>query len=110
MGITYERIEQGNKMNTIYLANHLRCSTQAQRIRVLTKLDISMQYDTLSLLEKIKKLCTIVTPFGSYCYNRVPMSLQISPWYAQARMEEVLRGIDEIDVYIDAVEVFTDTW
>lgn len=69
-----------------------------------------MQYYTFELDEESKRLCTIVTPFGPYCYNRVPMGLKISPGYAQARMEEVLRGIEELDVYIDDIGVFTTTW
>ena len=38
------------------------------------------------------------------------MGLRNSPAFAQARMEEILRDIDETDVYIDDVGVFTTSW
>ena len=75
-----------------------------------SKLDISMQYYTFELTEEAKNLCVISTPFGNYKYNRAPMGLRNSPAFAQARMEEILRDIDETDVYIDDVGVFTTSW
>ena len=69
-----------------------------------------MQYYTFELTERAKNLCVICTPFGNYCYNRVPMGIKNSPAFAQARMEEILCDIKELEVYIDDLGLFTVTW
>ena len=78
--------------------------------KFLTKLDISMQYYTFELSEQAKNLCVIATPFGLYRYNRLPMGLSISPDAAQEIMERVLSAVKDIEIYIDDIACFSNSW
>ena len=76
--------------------------------KFLTKMDISMQYYTFVLDEASKNLCTIATPFGLYRYNRLPMGISQSPDIAQEVMEQVLRDLPDLEVYIDDIACFSN--
>jgi Reverse transcriptase (RNA-dependent DNA polymerase) len=69
-----------------------------------------MQYYRFELDEFGKELCTICMPFGNYRYNWLLMGICQSSDIVQEEMEDLLRQLEEVDVYIDDIGVFSKNW
>ena len=70
-----------------------------------------MGYYHIKLSAKSKELCNIVTQWGNYEYQRLPLGLCNSPDIFQEKMSELLVDLDTVRVYIgDLLHVTKVSW
>ena len=62
--------------------------------RFFTKLDANSGFWQLPLDEGSKLLTTFVTPFGRYCFNRLPFGISSAPEIFQRTMSEILKDVE----------------
>ena len=73
--------------------------------KVFSKLDMAHAYLQLQLDEDSRKLATISTHKGLFCYNRLPFGVSSAPAIFQRTMEGILKGIPYVHAYIDDILV-----
>ena len=77
--------------------------------KVFTKLDAKAGYWSVKLGESSQLLTTFRTPFGRYCWQRLPFGLNNSQDIFQARMDSILEGLKGVVSIADDVSVFGTT-
>ena len=70
-----------------------------------TTLDINMGYYTITILPASQEMTTIVTEFGKFRYNRIPMGMFDSDGIFQDKVDNLLGDIDVVKKYIDDILV-----
>ena len=66
-----------------------------------------MGYYTLRLYPASQDMTTIVTEFGKFIYNRLPMGMCASGDIFQSRVDEIIGDIEGVKTYIDDMLVLS---
>jgi hypothetical protein len=72
-----------------------------------TCLDLNRGYYHFELDEYSSRLCGIVLPWGTYCYNRLPQGLMVSSDIFQQQMASIFANFNDVIVYIDNIILYT---
>ena len=78
---------------------------QMANAHVFSKIDCNSGFHQIPLSDASSLLTTFITPFGRYCYRRLPFGINSGPEHFQRRVCEILDGLpvaclmDDIVVY-----------
>ena len=73
--------------------------------KCFSKLDANCRFWQILLNEKSRLLTTFLTPFGRYCFTKLPFGISSGPEPFQKRMSQTLSRLDGIVCLIDDVLV-----
>jgi hypothetical protein len=68
-----------------------------------SKLDANSGYWQIELDPESAKLTTFITPFGRFCFNRLPFGITSAPEHFQRRMTEILGDLEGVICLVDDI-------
>ncbi|XP_042071854.1 uncharacterized protein K02A2.6-like [Haplochromis burtoni] len=76
---------------------------------VFSSLDAASGFWQIPLHHESCKLTTFITPFGRYCFKRLPFGITSAPEIFQRKMLETLEGLEGVEVFMDDILVYGAT-
>lgn len=73
---------------------------------VFSSLDAASGFWQIPLDHDSQRLTTFITPYGRYCFKRLPFGITSAPEIFQRKMGEPLEGLQGVEVYMDDIIVF----
>ena len=76
---------------------------------IFSKLDANSGFWKIELTKESALLMTFITPYGRYCFNRLPFGITSAPEHFQRRMSDILQGLEGVVCLIDDILVYGKT-
>lgn len=73
---------------------------------VFSKLDANSGFYQIKLSPESQLLTTFITPFGRYCFQRLPFGITSAPEFFQKKMSQILEGIPGVVNMMDDVLIY----
>ena len=71
----------------------------------MNTLDLNMGYYTIRLPSASQDITTIISEFGKFRYDRIPMGMCASEDTFQAKVDNLIGDIEGVKLYIDSILV-----
>ena len=79
---------------------------QLSSATVFSKLDANSGFWQIPLAPESRPLTTFLTPFGRYCFNKLPFGITSAPELFQRRMNQILEGLEGVLCLMDDMLIY----
>ena len=104
--IDFTKLNESVRRETFPLPTTDQLLAQLDGATVFIKLDCNSGFHQIPLHPESQELTTFITPFGRYCYKRLPFGISSGPEVFHREMTRILVGIPGVICDIDDVLVF----
>ena len=73
---------------------------------MFSKLDANSGFWQVKMDPKSKLLTTFITPWGRFCFKRMPFGISSAPEFFQRSMEKILSGLDGVICLMDDILIY----
>ena len=78
--------------------------------KYISKIDLNKGFYQIPLTENAQTISAFITPFGLYEYKVMPFGMRNSPATFQRTMNFLLQDLDNVQVYLDDIIIYSETW
>ena len=101
--VDFTRLNESVQRENFPLPTTDQLLAQLSGATVFSKLDCKSGFYQVPLDEESQKLTTFITPYGRYCFKRLPFGISSGPEVFQREMSHILSGIPGVICDIDDV-------
>lgn len=107
--VDLKKLNQGVKREHYMLPNLDDIAPKLSGATVFSKLDATSGFHQLCLDADSCHLTTFITPFGRYCFKRLPFGITSAPEICQRRMSDLLSNLEGTEAIIDDIVIYGRT-
>ena len=106
----YRKVNVLSKTDSFPIPRMKDCIDRIGNAKYITECDLLKGYWCVPLTERAKEISAFVTPDRLYQYKVMPFGMKNSQATFQRLMNMFLKDLDGVEVYVDDIVIFSDTW
>lgn len=103
--VDLKKLNKAVKRERFILPTSEEMTSQLNGSTVFSSLDAASGFWQIPLDKDSQRLTTFITPYGRYCFKRLPFGISSAPEIFQRKMVETLEGLQGVAVYMDDIIV-----